>query len=144
MKLEDKVGLVILIVGISFILVYPYYQWANLGEIRYAIGILKDVRGARSGWQPIFQYDVNENSFEKTGTSQYIVTPKNVKKSLGKRYYIMFNNSNPYYATILLDYPVPDSIQNPPPFGWDSIPGVGELENPLIWRGGKSPPIKKK
>lgn len=144
MKLEDKIGLAVLIVGISFILIYPYYKWKTHEKARYTIGLLKDISPTRGAYVPIFTYSIQDRVIEARGQYQTIVTPLNKKKHLLRRYYVTFYENRPSKGRMLLDYPVPDSIITAPPFGWDSIPGVGELEIPFVWDGGKSPPIKKK
>ncbi|QQS29181.1 MAG: hypothetical protein IPM47_20485 [Sphingobacteriales bacterium] len=145
MKLQDKIGLTIIILGLIFLLVVPYYNWKNAGLMRYTIGKLLKMTISRNGYQPTYEYIVLGKKYNiERGGSRNILPGTEIDSMAGKYFYIIYRANNPSYAEILLDYPVPDSIQSAPLNGWDSIPGVGQLENPFVWHAGKSPPVKKK
>lgn len=124
--------------------VYPYCRWKNRSPQRFTIGYFKGLSNTRGAYVPVFTYHINDDKIETVGLYQNTVTPWNKKVYLNRRFYVVFEISKPKNGILLLDYPVPDSIKTAPPFGWDSIPGLGELEIPFVWDGGKSPPIKKK
>lgn len=144
MKNKEKLGWVGLFLLIMSPLFFGIFVWLTKGEERYTIGEVIDVRGTRGGLEPIYKYEINGKIIRIGGGANSIIDRKKTHEYIGKRYYIMFDETKPKHSDILLDYPVPDSIQSTPPKGWDSIPGVGQLENPFVWSTGKSPPIKKK
>ena len=55
---------------------------------------------------------------------------KKPKLALHKRFYVMFNPDNPKNSKLLLDFPVPDSIREAPPEGWDKIPNIPDWQQP--------------
>lgn len=52
------------------------------------------------------------------------------KQTLHKRFYLMFNPDNPKNSKLLLDFPVPDSIREAPPEGWNKIPNIPDWQQP--------------
>ena len=144
MKNKEKLGWVGLFILIMSPLLFAIFVWLTKGGERYTIGEVIDIRGTRGGHGPIYQYEINGKIVRIRGSANPIIVRKKTHEHIGKRYYIMFDETKPKHGRILLDYPVPDSIQFAPPNGWDSIPGIGQLENPLVWHAGKSPPVKKK
>lgn len=134
--------------GLLLLLMLPFllaiYGRLTMGKQRYTVGVVVDIEAARAGYQPVYKYKVENIILKVRGSSNAMINSMiEGDKYLGKRHYVIFDEKHIKRSDILLDYPVPDSILSAPPNGWDSIPGVGELENPFLWSS-PSPPIKKK
>jgi hypothetical protein len=138
------VGWIGLILFLASPIIFGLYGWLTSNEQRYTIGVLLDLKGSRGGYQPVYKYEILGEEIQLKSGSKGMIDAKDRHKYIGKRYYVMVDEVKKNRSRILLDYPVPDSIKVVPPNGWDSIPGVGELENPFIWWASKSPPVKKK
>ena len=140
-KILGWIGLILILMTPFFILLF---NRITAGSERYTIGFVVDIKAARAGYQPVYEYYVDGKMIKKRGSSNPLINSmQNGYKHLGKRYYVGFGEQRPQIGDIYLDYPVPDSIKIAPPNGWDSIPGVGRLEDP-IFSTGPAPPVKKK
>ena len=140
-KIFGWIALILLLMTPVFSLIF---NRMTAGADRYTIGTVVDIKAARGGYQPVYKFEANAKKIEIRGGSNPLINSMEMGyKHLGKRYYVRFGEKKPRIGRIFLDYPVPDSIINAPPNGWDSIPGVGQLEKPFISTG-PAPPVKKK
>jgi hypothetical protein len=116
-------------------------RWFIGDEQKYTIGTIMDFKvGGKSSPNLIFTYTVNEQKHTGSeGTYRF----NSLKPIYKKRFYVGFNPKHTGYSRMFLDYPVPDNIHSAPFEGWDSIPYVGRLANPVTRWVDISPPIIK-
>ena len=87
-------------------------------KTKYTIGKVENIRArANLDYALDFSFNVNNITFDA------IWGVESVNKALiGSRFFVKFESGNPDNCEILLDKPVPDSIKEAPPEGWDKIP----------------------
>ena len=84
---------------------------------KYSICTVSRFEGIKGGFSVGYSFNVLNSEY----TVGEIVQVGN-KGIIGKRYFVMFYPPNPQNSKILIDKPVPDSIKEAPPEGWDKIP----------------------
>ena len=111
--------------------------------VKYTIGTTTGFHLAGTG-SSLLYYDysvLNKKYSDIVGTGFNNV--KTRKSILNKRYYMEFNIKYPASSYLFTGYMVPDSIKSAPPEGWDSIPYVGRLEQPILRYVDSAPPVIK-
>lgn len=94
---------------------------------RYTYGIPYKYNIIPDGNELEYYYFVKGEKYKQSQSDYPCDKPK---QSLQKRFYIMFNPDNPKNSKLLLDFPVPDSITEAPPEGWDKIPNIPDWQQP--------------
>ena len=67
-------------------------------------------------------YVYTVNGIDYQNSSDYL-HDKYGTKATGGRYYVKYDVTHPQRSDLLQNKPVPDSIKEAPPNGWDKIPG---------------------
>jgi len=84
----------------------------------YTIGEIKEVEGTNGGVVVYFSFIYSNDTIRTSGQYANFSNPI----SSHKRYYVQLLRSNLQKSRILLDNPVPDSIKDAPPYGWNKLP----------------------
>lgn len=110
---------VIIVGGILFIIfnIYSYY-FALEANKRYSIGKVEKISsGSKGSYTVSFTFQIN-NKIILAREQIYSYSDS----MIGKSYFIKCNYKKPKFSFILLNCPVPDSIKEAPPEGWEKLP----------------------
>lgn len=85
---------------------------------RYTIGVTTETFYKGDGKKMVkYNFSVNNKSYSGAELYKDCVVP-------GGRYYVKFSKKKTSYNELLLDMPVPNSVEDPPPEGWEQIPQI--------------------
>ena len=125
---EKIISTIILLLGFIAFIVYRSFKNEKLQidrkeNARYTIGMT--IKQGKNFRLPnpfvVYSFNLGAQSFEKTETIPDYLQGKIVTS--GGRYYVQLSSKNPNNCKLLLEYPVPDSIDIAPSEGWDYMPG---------------------
>jgi len=83
----------------------------------YTIGQINEIKGTNGGVVVYYSFIYSNDTITTAG--RYSDFSKRISH---KRYYVQFLRKNLKRCRILLDDPVPDSIKDAPPYGWNKLP----------------------
>lgn len=129
-----KVDLSVSIVILLFIIFFIYTAvdttvrdnvWSNSDQ-NYTIGVIQRYQHAGKS-PPWFEYSyrVKDEVFANRHSilSEIgLLSIEQRKAFVGQRYYVKYVEGDPSYSKLLMEKPVPDSVEQPPKDGWEAIP----------------------
>ena len=123
---NKKVILIIFAIFVFLFIVIPLLNKSmgdrKLSTIERGVcGIAKVVEyrpGTRSSYYK-YTFEYRNKKYNK----RYYTNP-NWSPEVGKRYFVLIDPEHPWFNSMLLVFPVPDSIKEAPPEGWKECPGV--------------------
>jgi len=115
----NKSGKITLIVIVAWVVLSTiYFEYLDKQSQRYTIGTVYDIgKSAKGGVMVYYEYYLNR---EKYRSSVSIYGFEGVAK-IDEKFLVEYPGDFQWEGILLLDKPVPDSIE-PPPEGWDEIP----------------------
>lgn len=132
MKKNEKIVLgVLLIIVVIGILFEMTIDNTLLKQGRLTVGrINSEIGSAKGGTVYKYSFQVNTKLYKgKKGSAN--------KGKVGKRYFVIYNPKDIKENRILLNLPVPDSIQKAPENGWSHLPTKPDNEHEIIKKGFK-------
>jgi|SRR5699024_10313940 len=135
MKRKLDLGIIVFILPVLIVIIYGIFKvvsrnkkWDdNNLEKRYSTANIVDYKNHGKTGPPTFEYkfqfnNENYNSVYLIVSKERSMPSKELKKYIGKRFYVKFIVDYPQYSELLLDKPVPDSIVEAPDEGWFQLP----------------------
>lgn len=117
-KILNIAGIIFFIVIITMVILKYFFNKDTLEKNhKYSVCVVTRFEGVKGGFSVGYTFNVDHSE----NIVSEIVQEGN-KSVIGKRFYVMFYPSNPKNSKVLLNKPVPDSIKEAPPEGWDKIP----------------------
>jgi hypothetical protein len=89
---------------------------------RYTIGITGNIYNNLKSSTPNVKYNYEVDFIKYAGSESIYKHNEGNVVSNGGRYFVEFSSINPGNSKLLLDYPVPITIEKAPILGWDSMP----------------------
>lgn len=125
---KENTGKNIAALLIGVIIISVLYVWVsrsneNLEENkRYTVGYFFE-----KSWSGglILKYECYIDGEKHIGGGRYKEKGKYIKKNydllIGRRFFVKFSSKNYSNHELLINMPVPDTVRNVPPLGWDTI-----------------------
>ncbi|HPG11520.1 MAG TPA: hypothetical protein PLU37_08325 [Chitinophagaceae bacterium] len=131
LKEGNKLGIAIVGLALGIVLIYGIFYLPKkrnnlLNKGRITIGTVVTIIDGKGANDPEYEYVVNSKKYISNEARILQGTYNFSDKKIGKRYFVVFDSTNPERACLLPLNPVPDSIDDVPLFGWDSLP-TGEI-----------------
>ena len=126
MKIDkEKISKYFLIgIGVFIILAFFYGKFISAPKFekrgKYTIGKFESFGSKRGGMYGV-KFSFKTGNKINLGESNYSESRFN-KTYIGKRFLVKYVEDEEDLSTILLEYPVPDSIKEAPPNGWKKLP----------------------
>jgi len=121
------VALIAILLIIAFIIVRNNRMLHDNHKFTIGTPIRYDVNSNTSN-DLVYIYFVNNVRYmQDSPCSDYSFSYRSL---INRNFYVMFNPDNPKNSKLLLDFPVPDSIREAPPEGWDKIPNIPDWQQP--------------
>lgn len=117
-KIINRIGLFLMFLAIVITGLYLYLRQNKLeNSHRYSIGTVTHFEAQQGSFGVDFKLIISGKEYDG-GCTVY----NKYNNIVGKRFFVKYYPKNPKNSEILLEKPVPDSIKEAPPNGWDKIP----------------------
>lgn len=125
-KISGVAAILLLLFAVIFL---SFWNKNNLhSNHKFTVGkTFKISYSSYGGDDLFFYYNVGGKRFESTMLSDGYYPEK---KHLHKRFYVMYDPDDPQNSELQIAFPVPDSIIEAPPEGWDKIPNIPDWQQP--------------
>ncbi|HEX7904556.1 MAG TPA: hypothetical protein VF487_11805 [Chitinophagaceae bacterium] len=108
---------IFILLAIYAILLLPFQKRRLEKFGKYTIGVVINIVDKKDAYDPLYQYIVNGVAYTSTEARLIQGTYNFNQTNIGKRYFVLYDSTNPVKSCLLPLYLVPDSV------------GEGEWEN---------------